>query len=185
MSILKKWQAQLHDRFLDKQSRLLHRPKQSISFAEAQLIGILFEATAPAERKIALDYAETLKQKGKTVKLLAFLDEAEQQANFTFKHFSRKELDWLLRPKATQVDEFINTPFDYLINLYQSRKKPLEFISVLSKAHLRVGTYPAEKDCFDLMIETRAEHNLPHFVKQLDYFLKKMNSNQQHEGAII
>lgn len=179
MRILKKWQAQLHDYFLEKELRLLNRNKQPIGFDQAQSIGILFDATEPATRALVKSYVEDLQAIGKEVSLMAFLDEPNQQPNFTFKHFSRKELDWLLRPQGQQVETFINTPFDYLINLYQERKKPLEYISIFSKAHLRVGTYSAEKDCFDLMIETQQEHNLPHFVKQLDYFLKRLNSNQR------
>ncbi len=185
MRILKKWQAQLHDKFLEKQLRLNQSNKQPVGFDQASSIGILFDATDPATRSLVKTYVEDLEKKGKKVKLLAFLDEPQQQPNFTFHHFSRKELDWLLRPKDANVTTFINTPFDYLINLYRIKKKPLEYITALSKAHLRVGTYSAEKDCFDLVIEIQEEHNLPHFVKQLDYFLKRLNSKQEHEGAII
>ena len=78
MRILKKWQAQLHDHFLNKQLGLSKRNQQTVSFDEAQLIGILFEATEIANRNLVLDYAERLKKMGKKVKLMAFLDEPEQ-----------------------------------------------------------------------------------------------------------
>ena len=73
MRILKKWQAQLHDHFLNKQLGLSKRNQQTVSFDEAQLIGILFEATEIANRNLVLDYAERLKKMGKKVKLMAFL----------------------------------------------------------------------------------------------------------------
>lgn len=185
MRILKKWQAQLHDHFLAKQLSQMRRNQQPVTFEEAQSIGLLFDATELDNRNFVQAYAEQLKKKGKKVKLLAFLNETKQQNQFTFAHFSRKEIDWLMRPKGDAVETFVKTPFDYLINLYESGKKPLEYISILSQAHLKVGTYPIKHGGFDLVIEMQEEHQLSHFVKQLDYFFKRLNSNQQHEGAII
>ena len=185
MRILKKWQAQLHDHFLMKQLSQMRRNQQTVAFDKAQSVGLLFDATELNNRNFVQAYAEQLKNKGKKVKLLAFLDETSQQSQFPFTHFSRKEVDWMMRPKGDAVETFVKTPFDYLINLYLAGKKPLEYISILSQAHLKVGTYPIKHGGFDLVIEMQEEHHLSHFVKQLDYFLKRLNSNQKHEGAII
>ena len=184
MRIIKQWQVNLHEYLLQKQLKthtVNRRPKQ---FDKAQSIGILFDASQAEERQVVRHYASFLEKKGKQVQLFAFLDEEQQQSNFTFKHFSRKELDWALRPKDALSEEFINTPFDFLINIYQNANQSLEYISSLSKAHLRVGPYTEKESCFDLMIETQKQHDLQYFIKQLEYLMSRMNS-QKNEEAIV
>ncbi len=184
MRIIKKWQVGLHNHLLQKKLTTHNITRQPKGFDEAQSIGILFDATDPQERQIVKHYANFLSKKGKNIQLLAFLNAEKVQNNFTFKHFSNKELDWALRPISQVTADFINTPFDFLINVYKGRSIPLEYISSLSKAHIRVGPYTDKKNCFDLMIETHEQNDLGYFVKQLEYFLSRMNS-QKHEEAIV
>lgn len=184
MRIIKKWQVGLHNYLLQKKlsaHTVTRRPK---GFDESQSIGILFDATDPQERQIVKHYANFLNKKNKNVQLFAFLNADQVQDNFTFKHFSNKELDWVLRPNDQVTADFINTPFDFLINVYQGKNIPLEYISSFSKAQIRVGPYTDKDNCFDLMIETNEQNDLGYFVKQLEYFLSRMNS-QKHEEAIV
>jgi len=184
MRILKKWQSQLHNYFLQKKLPTHLVKRQPKGFEDAKTFGILFDATEPEHRQAIKRYVQFLKQQGKQVKVLAFLNENQKQENFTFKHFSRKELDWVLRPLGNEVDEFINTPFDFLINICLKANQPLEYISTLSKAHTRVGPYTDKPYSFDLMIETQEQSNIQYFIKQLEYFLSRMN-RKKHEEAIV
>ena len=184
MRIIRKWQIGLHNYILQKKLSAHKVTRYPKGFDEAQSIGILFDATDPQERQIVKHYASFIEKKGKNVQLFAFLNDEQVQNNFTFKHFSKKELDWTLKPKDQIIANFINTPFDFLINVYQGKNIPLEYISSLSKAHIRVGPYTDKDNCFDLMIETNEQTDLCYFVKQLEYFLSRMNS-QKHEEAIV
>lgn len=184
MRILKEWQARLHESFLLRQLKQNLFEREPVDFDLSQTIGILFNASLPQQREGAKQLAKQLKAKGKKTKLMAFLDEKEQQANFDFKHFSRKELDLLGRPKSTMVDDFINTPFDFLINLDAQEHLPLTYISARSKAQVRVGPYTNKTYCFDFMIETKKEDDLQQFINQLNYLLIRLNS-RTHEKAIV
>ncbi len=176
MSYLKRQYNYLQDYLLERKLQQLSVKRHPGDYESAQKIGLLFNATDQQQRQTVLSYAEALQTKGKKVQLLAFYDDKNQQPNFTFKHFSRKELNFFRRPKGQFVDAFIAESFDILINLFLVEEPALEYISALSKAQLRVGPYTERTYCYDLMIDTSNRQDLPRFIEQIEFLLNKMNT---------
>ncbi len=158
--------------------------RQPGDYHSSKKIGILFDATSPENRPVVHQYAETLKQKGKEVKLMAFYDAKQMEPNFTFKHFTQKELNFFRRPKTRIADDFMAQPFDILVNLFLNEEPALEYISALSKAQLRVGPYTERTYCYDLMIQTTDKQNLARYIEQVEFLLNKMNSTP-HETTSV
>lgn len=153
--------------------------RHSVSLEEAQSVGILFDGTEPEERELVLDYAEKLKREGKKVKLLAFFNSNLDSGNFTFWHFNRKQLDWSLRPKIREAEEFASQRFDLLLNLSQKAVAPLEYVAARSKAAFRVGPATEKTVCYDLMIDLSGQpSNLKAFLQQVIFYLKKTRPQQ-------
>ena len=164
--------------------------RNSIDFDQTKSIGILFDATENNSREEVMKYAELLSKNGKQVKLLGFINSKLNEASFPFKFFTKHNLSWSMIPKGKEIDQFIKKDFDVLINLYLPNQKlglenlPIEYISTFSKAHLRVGPFSENNDCYDLIIDTPKETDLQHLIKQVDFFLNRINS-PVYETAIV
>ena len=179
MRIFNEWKARRREQSLLAKIRSRSITRYPVSFEQARTVGLLFDATEPQHRNIVRQYAEELKTKGKEVTLFAFLQENEPDANFPFKHFTKKDLNWFQYPNDEAINGFINQPFDFLINLYLDQQPALEYVSGLSRAQLRVGPYSEKLHCYDLMIDTARQPNLDFFVKHVSYFLNRLKNSSR------
>jgi len=179
MRIFHEWKAKRREQSLLAKIRHRKITRYPVSFDQAQSVGLLFEATDPQDRNIVRQYAEELKNKGIKVTLFAFLRENEPNPNFAFKHFTKKDLNWFQHPKEEAISGFINQPFDFLINLYLKPEPALEYVSGMSRAHLRVGPYSEKLHSYDLMIDTARQPNLDFFVKHVSYFLNRLKNSSR------
>jgi hypothetical protein len=177
MSFLNQLQARFHNFFLQKKMRKSKAERYSMSFEKAKRIGILFDATNPDNAEVVSSYRDSLKNKGKQVEILAYINDKEDhdQSSY-FNYFNKRQLTWSLEPKSNEIEQFMTTPFDILLGLHIEGVQPLEYIAALSNAHLRVGQYREGKEyCYDLIIDTPENDNLKNFVGQVDYYIKNMN----------
>ncbi len=179
MRIFNEWKANQREQSLLAKIRNRNITRYPVSFEQARTVGLLFDATDPQDRNTVRQYAEELKNKGKEVTLFAFLQENESNSNFPFKHFTKKDLNWFQYPNDEAINDFINQPFDFLINLYLEQQPALEYVSGLSKAQLRVGPYSEKLHCYDLMIDTARQPNLDFFVKHVSYFLNRLKNSSR------
>lgn len=180
MSYLKRQYSRLQNYMLERKLQQTSVKRNPGSFHDAQKIGILFNATDTQQRQIVLAYADTLRQKGKNVKLLAFYEDKKTEPNFTFPHFTRKDINFLQHPGGRLVEEFLTESFDILFNLFLEEETSLEYITALSPAQLRVGSYTEKTYCYDLMIDTSNRKDLSRLIEQIEFLLPKMN-NKPHE----
>ena len=164
-----------YKRFLRKQLANKSKSKTSkkINLESAKRIGILFDATDLKTRKTILDYVETLKNRRKVVKLLGYFDNKLKDNNFTFRHYNKKNINWALLPKGDQVDDFINQPYDVMINLNTKSTKDGEYITALTNAPLKVGPVTENTACYDLMLDSGKNIEINQFIKQVESILKK------------
>ena len=165
-------------RFLKR--RIANKTKKNVSGKKVNLesahkIGILFDATDLNNRKTILDYVETLKDRRKAVKLLGFFDNRLKDNNFTFRHFNRDNIDWTMRPKGDQIEDFISQNYDLLININPTSTKATEYITALANAELKVGPLTDNNYCYDLMLDTENNIEIQQFIKQIEARPEKNN----------
>lgn len=184
MSLLQTIKNRVFNRSLQQLSKQNRSERTFPGFEKATHIGILFDATDLNQRDFVLQYAHQLDKRGKKVKLLGFFDSKLDDPNFTFKYFNRKNLDWAGRPKMEAIREFTEQAFDLMINLDTISKPQAEFVSVLSRAHLRVGPFSTHTFCYELMMDASDARSLKTFVQQMEFILEKTNS-RQHETTSI
>lgn len=185
MGLIQDIQLLAHRRSLKQQLR--HKGKSkgrgAVNLNNASSIGILFDASELADREAVLQYAEQLRKRGKRVSLLGYFDDATDSNSFAFKFFTRKQMDWALRPNNEEARDFIAQEFDLLLNIDPISKIHTEYIAALSKAKLRVGPSTEHTYCYDLMIDTTARAGLRPFIEQMEALLGK--TNIQHEPAKV
>lgn len=183
MGLIKNIRLRFHQYFLQKEYLKRTRQTRSVNWQDARKIGVLFNATELQDRQTVLQYKEQLKNEGKQVKLLGFFDSDQNDPNFTFRHFNRKQVDWALRPRNREIEEFMEEKFDLLLNLEPRTQLYSEYIAALSKAHLKVGPVTDHTECYDLMIEPADQRNVKAFINQIESLLKITQT--RHEATKI
>ncbi|HMQ62449.1 MAG TPA: hypothetical protein PKE06_17355 [Flavilitoribacter sp.] len=161
------------------------RPKRlrnMVNLDSAKMIGIIFQATELAERNTVTQFARQLREQGKHVKLLGYFDNLQNDDNFTFPYFNKKQIDWAYRPQGDTVRDFLDQDYDLVITLQTRTDIISEYLAGLARAGLKVGPCTDNSQCYDLMIDTPANTRLPQFIEQLERLLKK--TNVKHAAAI-
>lgn len=183
MEIIQRIRLFIYNFFLQRRLKEHRVERKTTDFEHAQTIGILFPTQSLADRELILNYEKTLSKNKKKVKLLAYLNEKERNENFTFKHFSNKEIGWFYRPKGEEVLEFMQQPFDILMTLATESSLTLEYINALSRANLRVGPYTENTYAYDLMIDVADKNNIKKFIQEVEFYLNKTRTT--HEQSTI
>lgn len=180
MNFLQRLKNKLYYNALNKSLHKSRVLRLSTSLKEAETVGVLFNATEEEQIKIVLAYSKELSKKGKSVDLLGFINTKKEVEEERFSFFTKKDIDFVGKPKGEAMNQFMGQPFDLLINLSGKTNPPFDYIMALSKASFRVG--PSTENTFssDLMIDTKNPDDLANFIKQAEFFLNKMTT--QHES---
>ena len=177
MALFPKLRKRLHHYFLKKKLADLTMDNSIVNYYNARSIGVLYDATQPEDRQLVKKYIVRLKEQGKQVDSLAYLNLKKLVEDFTEEHFTPKQVDWLYRPdNATQA--FAEKPYDLLINLCTRRNLPMEYLAATSKARYRVGRYIEDKTyCYDLMVYLSEEKALSNLIREVDHLLTEINKH--------
>lgn len=148
------------------------RKAVDMNMAKAKTVGILFDAADLENRKFVLKYAEQLKKEGKKVHLLAYIPDVDQDANFDFDFFTNKDIDWAGRVKEEASKNFLATQYDMFICLKTQTDPQFEYISLQTKAAMRIGPMTYTPLVYDFMIDCSTDTKLSVFIKQYERILE-------------
>ncbi len=155
--------------------------RQIISLGKAKSIGILYDATQFHQEKVILEFAEQMRQQGKSVVTFGYINKKkvppEFKSSVSNAYLSRSDLNWYGIPKRSAYALIANESFDVLINMYLWHCIPLLIISAASKAKFRIGRYFADAtSCFDFMLNLDSTATLEIFIASLKHFSAKFQA---------
>jgi hypothetical protein len=149
-----------------------------INMADAKTVGVIYDSTNPDNDIIIARWSEMVRNKGKAVEVMAYLDDKKIDHKADVNIFNRKAVNWYGVPIDARVDAFCNKNFDLLICAMTTENKPLEYIAYMSKAKYRVGAFAEDKTRFyDLMIQIDGKHDLNYLLQQMMHFLEHIKYN--------
>ena len=95
-----------------------------------------------------------------------------------YDYFVKKDLNWKLKTLIPEVENFIQTPFDILIDTTVKEDEVLRFIVRKSQSTFKVGA-SGLKDSSDLdfTINLKEGEGLRQLMKGLDNYLHLINKN--------
>jgi len=90
----------------------------------------------------------------------------------------KEELNIFYQPVSSETKNFVNNRFDVLIDLNFKKVFPLQYISSISNAGLKVGLYESENGNtpFDLMMDLKNPVNVEDYLNQVVHYLEMINS---------
>jgi hypothetical protein len=167
-------------RILNNKLRHFKRTRETHNFETAKTAGILFTPSDQISFEQIKHFIGFLSHYKIQIFVLGFIDSKIIPENFLFwkgiNLFSRKELSWSMIPKAQIVTDFIDKPFDLLLDLSLTDSFPVEYITRLSKSKFKVGRFTHNHTGLDLMFEIKNEKELDNYLDHIKNYLNLIKS---------
>ena len=175
MAFLKNLKEKLHKK---KVASVLKNQKRSSlhSYSKVKNVGILINENEASARKLALALKKYFQEEGKTVKLLAYSHSDVVSTDIPYPCFCKKDLTFSFSPKKHEdALHFSKSSVDILISLHFDRVLPLEQLTVLNNAPLKIGPYNEDQSAlYDLMFYD-TPNSLEQFVTVMKQYFKTIN----------
>ncbi|MFN0030626.1 MAG: DUF6913 domain-containing protein [Flavobacteriales bacterium] len=155
------------------------RLRGGANFRSAKAVGIVYTDVDRETYDQLHEYGQHLKAKYdiKAVHTLAFVNSKEkklpdyQRQLVHAEYFTRSDLNWHMRP-VNNVSNFLQQPFDILIDFSGGNVVPLNFIMKESLAKMKVGLRGTKTERYcDFIIDMGDQFGMDKFIEQLDLYL--------------
>ena len=124
--------------------------------------------------------AAHLRNKGKTVILLAFSKDKKEAPREDIFVFTPKDTNWYGIPKSESVTQFCDTEFDVLLCPFTAYNRSLHYAVLASKARCRVGIYHLhESNDYELMVQLGDKLPALNIVAQMLRLLLQINTTNE------
>ena len=159
MGVLEGFKSKQLEKYISTANATVQIQKRALPFSAVHTIGILLDGKQDHVVQFVQQYQTELEEQGKLVSVFAYLSKASKNPNFPLPYFTKSDTNWFAKPNKKSVVDFIEQPFDLLLNFSSSKILALESICALSKAHFIIG------------------NGTNHFNYYYDFLLKLNNSN--------
>ena len=159
---------------LEKHLRLVKRNVVFHNIKNTKTLGILYKY----ESKHSADFISKLFQEfatfGIKCEAIGYYDSKSLPLEYAPKMshivICQADLMWSGLPKAEEVEKFIGTEFDIVLDLSRSEQLVFRYIASLSRAQFKIGSVRYEKDPYDLIFLENSNSDQS-FVDQVFQFL--------------
>lgn len=157
-----------------------NREVRAINIKKAQTVGIVYRGDDDEAKELVERYVKFLRDYGVKCKTLGYYDADELPRYVTpkleYDYFVKKDLNWKLETLIPEVENFIQTPFDILIDTTVLEDEVLRFVVRKSQSTFKVGG-AGLKDASDLdfTINLQEGEGLRQLMKGLDNYLHLIN----------
>ena len=163
-------------------SEFRHSPAL-VTLSQAKKIAFLFDAKndqSVLEVKKLLKYFLKLNI---DVDVLGFVNSRKRGidhiSTLHINYFSLEDVDVFGIPKSRKTNSFINSRYDFLINLSLDNSFATKCLALLSKSKYRIGVYSSDSDLsYDLMFNLKIK-SLSFFAKNLIHYLELIDKNNE------
>jgi len=162
---------------LSNKIKLFNSKNKRPSFEKLFEIGIIYNADDKTNENKIQEFAAELRQEGKKVFLLGFINQKElplkRTQNISSEFFWKEKLTFFNLPIKEKIGNFLDSNFDVLFNIYFEEENALIGASLLCKAKYKIGaTVNQSTQLFDMTIDTGKNKDVYFLAKQMEFYLK-------------
>jgi hypothetical protein len=144
----------------------------------AKNVGILWNPSDETGVDSYEQLRKVLKEKGIKIVGIAYISsEREKDTLTTVAHswfLSKKEVSFLGKPKSSEALQFMQQPFDILIDLSIKKTVPLLHLLINSLAQFKVGWKANDYNFYDLNVDVSDKPECKYLMEQIIYYLDKI-----------
>lgn len=153
-----------------------------VSFSPGKTCGILYRSYIEEEAELVRKFVKYLRDYRLSVLALGYYDTLKMpegvNPKLEFDYFTKKDLNLLMQPGGKTVSNFIEEPYDILIDTSLEPFFPFKFIVNHSKAKFKVGRQELEySNLFDLMLKIEEGKDLKYLLRHVDHYLNIINKD--------
>jgi hypothetical protein len=165
---------------LQRISSVRNRKHPIPSFESIQEIGIIYYAGHKDNEEQINRVAHYLREQGKKVWMMGFVDAKTLPHNKKFhissEYFWKEKLTYFNLPNPSLIGNFVTHKFDLVMNLYFEGDLPLQGLSNLCEAKYAMGAnLPGGLYYNDSLIDTGADQTIQNLASQMVHYLKVIN----------
>ncbi len=180
--LFKSWIEGYAQWVLERKLKKVQRKGRFHNYDTAKTLAILFDSDNKDEFSALDTFVKELKNKGLEVFVLVFNREKECPKIFEKCHFQtycsvKKDFNFYRAPKTKEIQDFINKPFNVLIDLSLKETYSQQYVTALSKAEFKVGAAHIKHNYCDFFIQLKASSTLRDLIQQIDYYFMKFKIN--------
>jgi hypothetical protein len=168
---------------------LLHskvsKTKRKASYSSIELvknIGIVWDASSTEEFTSLSKFHQRMAETKAEVNILGYYSGSSLPNQYTAIRYlsiiKKDELSFFYHPLSAETNTFVNKNFDVLIDLNFKKILPLQYISSLSNARLKIGLFDSTNGntAFDLMMDIKKPVNVDDYLNQVIHYLEMIKS---------
>ena len=182
MELFKNIRIKIGDAILRNKIAGTKRKTSYSNIDQVRNIGILWDASKIEEFACLSRFYQKMNENKTDVKILGYFPWNNLPNQYTAIRFlsviKKEELNFFYHPVSNEASTFISKKFDVLIDMNFNKLLPLQYISSLSNAGLKVGLF--EQDVkntpFDMMLELKSPVNIEDYLNQVIHYLGMINS---------
>ena len=164
--------------FLNRKLKEKKRTKTFYNFKSAKSVGIIFNSTQQEYYKTTLGFINYLHHNNINVFALGYVVNKEMINYFPHKpnidFFSLKNKNWLNIPQSPIINQFVQKPFDILINLCPEQNFSLQYIVALSNSKLKICPDFHKNNYSDMRIKLKKNSTTEFFIEQIKHYLNSI-----------
>lgn len=181
MELFKKLRVLIACSIVSKRLRKLHRRKKFNNLRNAHKIGIVWAGDQPDDFNAITKFHQEMQAIGIQVDILCYYPGKVLPDKFTaFRYlncFKRSDLNFFFFPQPREVIEFMNTPYEILIDINFRKHFPLYFITALSQAEFKIGAGATiDPEVLDMTIEIPVSERIEYYLEQVKFYLEMINT---------
>lgn len=184
MELFKKIRLNIGKIILSKKVAGSKRKVSYSNFSMIRSIGIVWDASKPAEFASLSRFHQKMHEKKIDVMILGYFEGKNLPDQYTairyLRCIKRDEINVFNLPLSAESRTFIKNPFDVLIDINFDNLFPLEYIAALSMARFKVGLYDHKStdSLFDMMMELKDPVDIDGYLKQVIHYLEMIKENK-------
>jgi len=150
------------------------KEKSNKKYIEKKLKGVIFSKDEKDDFDRFKVLASDLEIKTNRITIIAFTEDEKSESGMWDSVYNPKDFGWKDNVKNQELQQFIDTDFDLLINYYTKENIGLKLITASSKAKMKVGILQTDERFNDLIIKTDIK-DIKTFTSELIKYLKILN----------
>jgi hypothetical protein len=184
MPVNRKLKSAVASFLLSREVKKSKRTGSAVSLESATTIGIVYESTQEKVYELIKKTVKDLRAMQKDVLALGYYDKKNlppmRFSKLGMDFFTRKSLNWQLKPSGSIIKNFIDFPFDILIVLHSEQSIPVRYVAAHSKAKFKIGKFDERNEnVCDMMIDTGSDSSAARLLEQIFKYLNMIKNDFQ------
>lgn len=176
MKALKNLKIKIGEYVLKRKLKGLKRKPKSIGLKQAAKVGVIYNATNRSDYEIVKKFIQYLIEERKEVSSLGFINLKDSsqivKPHLNYSFFDLTQLNKVAIPNSIDVDKFIETRYDMLVDLTLEDVFPVKYVASLSKSRFKVGASIGYRDeICDLVIDIKDQPSLDYLIIQIKHYV--------------